>query len=123
MMTGQVPLCFDKVMVIHTQVRTMIITCVKGPRAGPLRLARQASSHNTLCRAVLCAQVSTEYSGYKREAEVKMEELQHERDQAREELQLAMVAGSVSKHSAASLLDGLRHAVHTSAACAPQHVD
>lgn len=47
-----------------------------------------------LCCAV---QVSTEYSSYKREAEVKMEELQHERDQAREELQLAMVAGSVSK--------------------------
>lgn len=41
-------------------------------------------------------QVSTEYSGYKREAEVKMHELQEERDQAREELQLAMVAGSVS---------------------------
>ncbi len=55
-----------------------------------------------MCRVVLrcvapcCAQVSTEYSSYKREAEVKLEELQHERDQAREELQLAMVAGSVS---------------------------
>jgi hypothetical protein len=43
-----------------------------------------------------CAQVSTEYSSFKRDAEVKLGELEHERDQAREELQLAMVAGSVS---------------------------
>lgn len=43
-------------------------------------------------------QVSTEYSSFKREAEVKMQELQQDRDQAREELQLAMVAGSVSRH-------------------------
>lgn len=41
-------------------------------------------------------QVSTEYSSFKRDAEVKMDELQQERDEAREELQLAMVAGSVS---------------------------
>lgn len=43
-------------------------------------------------------QVSTEYGSFKREAEVKMQELQQDRDQAREELQLAMVAGSVSRH-------------------------
>lgn len=53
----------------------------------------------------LCAQVSTEYSSFKRDAEVKLEELEHERNQAREELQLAMVAGSVShtRHVACSL--------------------
>lgn len=43
----------------------------------------------------LLDQVSTEYSSFKREAEVKLEELEQERDAAREELQLAMVAGSV----------------------------
>lgn len=79
-------------------------------------MARQAgrSQHGTPCYAVLCCvlQVSTEYSSFKREAEVKMEELQHERDQAREELQLAMVAGSVRKHRAASLLHVLQHSVH-----------
>jgi hypothetical protein len=47
-------------------------------------------------RYCCAAQVSTEYSSYKREAEVKLEQLEEERDNAREELQLAMVAGSVS---------------------------
>ena len=43
----------------------------------------------------LFSQVSTEYGSFKRDAEVKLHELQQERDEAREELQLAMVAGSV----------------------------